>query len=116
MATAKSVWGYETTGNNWVGRKARASTDREEILAFRRDPYAALLLNLLRVSHPMPDAVFAICQVETGKLLGWHRTTIGGRIDTLLHTGHLQRLHIGTGKGDPHLYRLKCPSYRKEVL
>ena len=50
LNTVKKVWEYEITGNNWVGRRARASTDREEILVLSRDPYAAHLLNLLRVS------------------------------------------------------------------
>ncbi len=107
LSTAKQVWRYEITGNNWVGRRARASTDREEILAFSRDPYAAHLLNLLRVSHPMPDDRFAIDQIKTAKLLGWDRGTVGVRIRTLINANHLERVHSGRGKGDPHLYRLK---------
>jgi hypothetical protein len=58
------------------------------------------------VSHPKPDAVFAICQIETGKALEWNRKTIVSRIEALIDTGHLERVHSGTGKGNPHLYRL----------
>ena len=47
---AKSAWGFEISGNNWVGRKARASTDREEILALSYDPAAAMLLMLWRIA------------------------------------------------------------------
>ena len=103
---AKSVWGYEISGKNWIGRKARASTDRDEILELSRDPHAALLLNLLRVSHPAPDTPFAIDQVRTAELLGWHRETIQTRIRVLMQAGRLKRIHSGRGKGDPHLYLL----------
>ena len=107
LNTAKKVWQYETTGNNWVGRKARASTDREEILFLSRDPHAAHLLNLLRVSHPKHDDRFAIDQIKTAELLGWDRGTVAGRIRTLINANRLERVHYGKGKGDPHLYKLK---------
>ena len=102
---AKSAWGYAIGGRNWVGRKARASTDRDEILALSHDPAAALLLNLLRVSHPEIDDRFAIDQVETAKLLGWDRGTLRSRIQALIAARRLIRVHHGKGKGDPHLYR-----------
>ena len=70
-AISRSVWGYEISGNNWVGRHARASTDREEILSLSSDPSAALLLMLLRVSHPKLGDRFAIDQVKTAELLNW---------------------------------------------
>src|SRR6185436_11057837 len=79
---ATSAWRYQISGNNWVGRRARASTDRDEILALSRDPGAAMLLNLLRVSHVDPDQPFAIDQVKTADLLGWHRSTLTTRIHT----------------------------------
>jgi hypothetical protein len=103
---AKSAWNYETTGRNWVGRKARASTDREEILAFSRDPAAALLLSLLRVSHPVTDTRFAVDQVKTAQLLGWSRATLISRIRYLIENRRLIIVHRGRGKGDPHLYEL----------
>jgi hypothetical protein len=103
---ARSAWRYETTGNNWVGRKARASTDREEILAFRHDPAAAMLLNLLRVSHPGVGDRFAIDQVATSNLLAWDRERLRGRIKVLIEAKHLTMVHRGRGKGDPHLYEL----------
>mgnify|MGYP001807486539 CR=1 FL=1 len=107
VSKAKSAWRYESTGSNWVGRKARASTDREEILAFARDPGAALLLDLLRVSHVDPDATFAIDQEKTGELLGWTRRTIRERIETLIARKRLRRIYEGgRRKGDPHLYEL----------
>jgi hypothetical protein len=107
VKAASSAWHYEITGRNWVGGKARASTDRDEILALSHDPYAAHLLNLLRVSHPIPNAVFAIDQIKTAALLGWHRETIQTRICTLIQLRLLKRIHQGKGKGDPHQYRLK---------
>jgi Bifunctional DNA primase/polymerase, N-terminal len=105
VSKAKQVWHYETTGRNWVGRRARASTDREEILALSRNPAAALLLSLLRVSHPMPDKVFAIDQVETAKLLGWNRRTLCSCIQALIEAGRLTCVQRGA-RGHPHQYRL----------
>ena len=76
LKIAKSAWSIEINGKNWVGGKARASTDREEILALSPFPPAAMLLNLLRVSHPIPDNRFAIDQTKTAKLLSWGRSTV----------------------------------------
>jgi hypothetical protein len=106
VKTAKSVWRYETTGTNWVGRKARASMDRDEILAFSRDPDAALLLNLLKVSHPGIGDRFAIDQVKTAKLFEWDRGRLRGRIKTLMEMQRVRNVHRGRGKGEPHLYEL----------
>jgi Primase C terminal 1 (PriCT-1)/Bifunctional DNA primase/polymerase, N-terminal len=103
---ARSVWHYETTGNNWVGRKARASTDRDEILAFSHDPAAALLLNLLRVSHPGIGDRFAIDQVATANLLGWDRERLRAKIKVLIEAKRLRIVYRGRGKGDPHRYEL----------
>jgi hypothetical protein len=104
---AKSAWGYEITGKNGAGSNARASTDREEILALSHDPYAAHLLHLLRVAHPMRDNRFAIDQVKTAKLLGWARNTLKGCIAALIEAKKLAKLHHGKGLGDPHLYKLR---------
>jgi Primase C terminal 1 (PriCT-1) len=106
IKVTKSAWGIEISGKNWAGRKARASTDREEILELSHDPHAALLLNLLRVSHPTLGTPFAIDQVKTAELLGWSRPTIKARISTLMRAGRLERIHKGTGMGNPHLYLL----------
>jgi hypothetical protein len=106
ISKVKSAWNYETTGRNWVGCKARASTDREEILAFSRDPAAALLLSLLRVSHPVIGTRFAVDQVKTAELLGWSRATLISRIRYLIENCRLIIVHRGRGKGDPHLYEL----------
>jgi hypothetical protein len=107
VAKAKQAWTYEVEGCNWVGRKARASTDRDEILALSHSPTAAMLLSLLRVSHPKPDAGFAIDQVATAKLLGWSRGTLRTSIEVLLRSGRLERVHRGgRAVGDAHLYVL----------
>jgi hypothetical protein len=108
QATTKKVWEYQVTGNNWVGRKSRASTDRDELLALSHDPQALNLLLLLRISHPPigADEPFAIDQVKTAALLHWSRETVRTRITTLMRDGYLKRVHNGKGKGDPHLYRL----------
>jgi hypothetical protein len=106
ISKAVSAWKYEAAGRNWVGHKARASTDREEILALRHDPGAAMLLNLLRVSH-QPDDRFAIDQIKTATLLQWSREMLRTRIKALMAAGRLGRVHYGRGKGDPHLYVLK---------
>jgi hypothetical protein len=106
VSKAKQAWGYEVAGNNWVGRKARASTDRDEILALSHAPAAAMLLNLLRVSHPKPGARFAIDQVQTARLLGWSREKLRSAIDVLLDAGRLDRVRLGA-RGDPHLYQLR---------
>jgi hypothetical protein len=110
VSKAKQAWTYEIEGRNWVGRKARASTDREEILALSHSPTAAMLLNLLRVSHPKPDARFAIDQVATGKVLGWSRGTVRSSIEALVKAKLLKRVHRGgRNVGDPHLYELLPP-------
>jgi Primase C terminal 1 (PriCT-1)/Bifunctional DNA primase/polymerase, N-terminal len=103
---ATSAWRYQVEGRNWVGRKAKASTDRDEILALSHDPAAGMLLLLLRVSHPIPDDRFAIDQVKTAALLKWDRERLRGRIHTLISAGRLERVHYGKGKGDPHVYQL----------
>ena len=71
-----------------------------------------MLLNLLRVSHPIPDAQFAIDRIATGKVLGWSDKTVWAAIRTLLAAGRLTRVHDGEGIGDPHLYRLQGVSFR----
>jgi hypothetical protein len=106
VKTANSAWMYQISGRNWVGMKARASTDREEILALSSDPGALALLMLLRVSHPMPADRFAIDQIKTAALLGWSRGMLRDKIEVLIKRGHLRRVHYGTGKHDPHLYVL----------
>jgi hypothetical protein len=110
VKTATSAWRYQVTGRNWAGRKARASTDREEILAMSRDPAAAMLLMLLRVSHPLPDDRFAVDQIKTAKLLSWDRKTVHAKIESLIACGRLKRIHFGSGKNDPHLYVLCWPA------
>jgi hypothetical protein len=106
LRISTSAWSYETSGENWVGRKARASTDRDEILSLSHDPGAAVLLLLLRVSHPIVDAPFAIDQVKTASMLSWSRENLRARISTLLKANRLTHVHYGKGTGDPHLYRL----------
>ena len=105
-ATAKKVWEYQVTGRNWSGRKAKTSTNREELMAFRGDPYALYLLQFLRVSHAKRVEPFAICHEAVSKSLGWNRRTVAGRIRSLIETGHVELIHKGSGKGDPHRYRL----------
>ncbi len=108
VGICRSVWGYEIAGNNWVGRKARASTDREEILSLSAFPPGPILLMLLRVSHPKLGETFAIDQGKTAELLGWDRSSVRTAIKFLMHTKHLERVYWGgRGKGDPHLYQLK---------
>ena len=115
---ARQAWNYETSGNNWVGRKARASMDRDEVLAFGRHTNALALHLLLRQSHPAVGKVFAIDQVETAVLLGWNRKTLSAAIDVLIAMKHLRRVKRGLGRrwegkhlvGDPHLYKLTTMS------
>jgi Bifunctional DNA primase/polymerase, N-terminal/Primase C terminal 1 (PriCT-1) len=102
----RSAWGYEISGKNWIGRHARASTDREEILAFSRDPAAALLLSLLRVSHPAIGDRFAVDQRKTAILLQWDRDRVRDKIKTLIALNRLRLAHRGRTKGDPHHYEL----------
>jgi Bifunctional DNA primase/polymerase, N-terminal/Primase C terminal 1 (PriCT-1) len=114
VSKAKQAWAYEVSGNNWVGRKARASTDREEILALSHSPAAAMLLNLLRVSHPSPGAEFAIDQVKTAELLGWSRQMLRSSIETLIAANRLERTRYG-GRGVPHTYQLCRDSRAKRA-
>jgi len=111
FSTTKSVWGYQLSGNNWVGRKARASTDRDEILSLSGFPPGAHLLMLLRVSHLREGERFAIDQTKTASVLHWNRNTVRTAIQFLLRTGHLNRVYRGgKGKNDPHLYELRRPT------
>lgn len=112
IGKARSAWKYETTGNNWVGRKARASTDRDELLAFAHDPEAHMVLKLLECSHPRPGTIFAIDQIKTAKLFAWDRKRVRGRLETLISMKWLKRVHQGRGIGDPHLYVLLRPMSR----
>jgi hypothetical protein len=106
ISKAKQAWKYETAGNNWVGKRARATTTRDEILSLSHFPAAGCLLNLLRVSHAMPGEPFAIDQVKTAGLLRWERNTIRTAIRSLKAAGRLIQIHYGKGKGDPHRYTL----------
>ena len=102
VSITKSVWGYEIAGNNWVGRKARASTDREELLSLSRFPPGAHLLMLLRVSHPKLGDCFAIDQTKTAELLQWERNTIRTAIRFLLKDRPFRARLLGRkGQGRP---------------
>lgn len=105
IAKCKWAWEREMTGNNWVGRKARATTNRAEILSL--DSHALRLLMLLKVSHPTPGDQFAISQEETAALMGWGWRAMKSAIRALLAAEHIRRVHVGgTKRGDPHLYQL----------
>jgi hypothetical protein len=106
VKTANSAWAYQVQDRNWIGRQARASTDRGEILRYSTDPDALMLVQLLRISHPRPGKRFAIDQVDTAALLKWDRGRLRKRIDSAIAMKDLRRVHYGTGKGDPHLYEL----------
>jgi hypothetical protein len=114
ISKARSAWNYETSGRNWVGRQARVPITRDELLAFKEEPAAHFLFNLLRVSHPSLGEQFAISQPEVSELLGWNRRTLDARIGTLIAMKRLKRVHRGLGRvrrgrvivGDPHLYEL----------
>ena len=94
---------------------ARRRAEIGNLLAYRRPisaDEASLgvsvgLLQLLRVSHPMPDGRFAIDQIETAKLLGWASNTLKDRIRVLIEAKLLIRVHFGKGLGNPHLYELR---------
>jgi len=105
---AARVWELEVGGRNWVGRKARAATDRDEILALAHNPYAAHLLDLLRVSHTIPGDIFAVDQIKTGKLLGWTRGRVRSAINALLRADKLEMTYKGGhGAHDAHRYRFR---------
>jgi hypothetical protein len=79
---AKSVWGYQSTGNNWVGVGRRIVTSHDEIEDLSQDAY--YLLCILRQDHWGRDFVVANAMAET---LGWHRIRLSNARRILGDTG-----------------------------
>jgi hypothetical protein len=105
IEAAKSAWGYEVEGKNWVGRRARATTDKEELDLLKKTPYGFMLLMRLRISHPMPDAQFAIDQIKAAEGLCCSRETLRNAIRALMDANKLKMVHKQRNR-EPHQYIL----------
>jgi len=110
VAKATSAWGYQVKGKNWVGQKARASTDLAEVLELCRHPGTSDLLSVLRLSHGAePGKRFPIDQEAVGEMMGCGPVALRSRIATLIEKGKLRRVYTGGhGPHDPHLYVLQA--------
>lgn len=101
------VWFYQTTGRNFSGSEACAVISRDEILSFPDDHSLRLLL-LLKQAHTVRPEPFAISQPEVAELLGIHQSRMPGLIRKLIKTGHIVKVHQGTGRGNPCFYQLSA--------
>lgn len=102
-----SAWDKETSGQNWVGGKGRASLTVDEILGFTGGINDLRLLLYLKANHGQRAVPFAIAQEAVAKTFGTARQNISVTINRLIAQGRLRRVYTGgRGKGDPHKYVL----------
>ena len=112
---AKSAWGYETRGQNWVGQEARAvigSGDLKQFSTCSNSSDALFLFVTLRTAHGARDRrgePFAISPraMADKKVVGkWSASRIRNARQTLVKLNYLEPVHRGgRGPGDPSLFR-----------
>jgi hypothetical protein len=110
---SNSVWGYETSGENWVGQPARAVLETATVKQLSMAPNGADALTLfsnLLVAHGARHSrgqTFAISpDAMSGTVLPWGRNRIRNARQTLIQLGFLtEEHHGGSQPGDPSLFR-----------
>lgn len=123
--TAQSVWRYRQSGHLFQrGGEAHAFIAASEFWALADEPNAMVLLILLRLSHGAREEPFAIAteaMSNARRIATWSRKMYAHAPDVLLERGFLELPHIGGGRGNPHLFKLRKPSptgtqYNKDML
>lgn len=113
-AAARSTWRYRETDRLFVpGGIASAVISKAELDRLSDEPAAIVLLMLLRVEHGARIEPFALAThaMSEAKLIAqWSRRTYEQARDILIDRGLLERVRIGGGRGNPHLYVLRKPA------
>lgn len=107
VRTAKSAWGYETTGRNRFGQGRQVSVSRDVVMLHAaRNPDAFALFSVLQAQHQGIRGEFALARTMTASL-GWHLRKFNAARDYLVNEGLLRCVHSGgRGPKDPARYRL----------
>lgn len=114
IKTARSAWGYQERGENWVGMKSRLPitlADLDELEPLGSD--AVVLAFHLRLEHGGRMArgeTFALATVAmeaSGTIPGWSRWKYREAIEKLMKANVLKMVHQGTRKGDPSQFRIR---------
>jgi hypothetical protein len=104
IGTAKKVWEYEATGNNWAGREPSLIVPASVL---ELDPDAGWLFMVLRAGHweHQKFAVSPVGMAVANLIPGWGRKRYLAARQTLLDRDYLVLLHQGGSKlGDPSLF------------
>ena len=112
---ATSAWGYETTGRNWIGGRARVQLETamvERLSMAQNGPDALLLLARLQTAHGARQSrgePFAISPkaMSADRIIGlWGPRRYREARQTLVELGFLRQIHKGGhSPHDPSLFR-----------
>ena len=118
---AKSVWGYQIRGENWIGGEARAVTPRSLFDRLEGNSDALMLLCLLRMEHSAREEPFAfsaraMAQAESIKdWTDYRRYTAA--MGWLVEIGECECVHKGGArKGDVSRYQFKNGTASTQAL
>lgn len=106
VQTAKSVWGYETTGKNKFGQAATLNLHRDVVLGHAaKNPDAFALFSILQAQHKGIRGEFALSKAMADGI-GWQVRKFKAARDYLVDEGLLRCVHPGgRGPKDPPKYR-----------
>jgi hypothetical protein len=110
--TVASVWRYQSTNSNWLGKEQRVYTLRSEWEAFAAHPngsYGYLLFSKLRMAHWGHNEfpVSAKAMAQAGTIPGWGVRRYRAALAAIITVGLLREVHHGgKRRGDPNLFSL----------
>jgi len=106
LQTAKSAWGYETTGKNKFGQAATLNLHRDVVLVHAaKNPEAFALFSILQAQHKGLRGEFALSKAMADSM-GWHLRKFKAARDYLVDVGLVTCTHPGgRGPKDPPRYR-----------
>lgn len=115
LKIAMNAWRYESSGENWVGREARAIIPRSLIMQFaplKNGGDALMLYSLLQTVHGVRDlrgepfAVAPAAMTKANVMGSWSARRLRNARQVLLDAAVLQRVKSGGAfKGDCSLFR-----------
>jgi Primase C terminal 1 (PriCT-1)./Bifunctional DNA primase/polymerase, N-terminal. len=106
VQTAKSAWGYETTGKNRFGQAATLNLHRDVVLVHAaKNPDAFALFSILQAQHKGIRGEFSLSKAMADSI-GWHLRKFKAARDYLVSVGLLRCIRPGgRGPKDPPVYR-----------
>jgi hypothetical protein len=109
--TAKSAWGYECRGENWIGQKAKIYIPSDELDQFGGNADAFMLAMYLLGAHGGRSEPFAVsprAMADSEVIPGWGRKRYTNAIRYLTEIGELKMVYRGgKGPGDAHQFLLR---------